>query len=47
MKMNKLRNDTCFLNMHEPKIVKDSLEDVGLIKEMKEEIEHIEIRHRL
>ena len=28
MTRNKLRNDTCFLSMKEPKIVKNALEDV-------------------
>ena len=42
MTRNKLRNDTCFLSMKEPKIVKDTLEDVDWTKAMKEEIEKIE-----
>lgn len=47
MTRNKLRNDTHFLSMKEPKIVKDSLEDVDLSKAMEEEIQQIEkkIRH--
>ena len=42
MERKKLRNDTCFLSMHEHKIVKDALEDVDWINAMKEEIECIE-----
>lgn len=42
MKKKKLRNDTCLLSMKEPKIVKDSLEDVDWSKAMEEEIEQIE-----
>ena len=42
MTRNKLRNDTCSLSMHEPKIVKDALEDVDWSKAMKEEIEQID-----
>ena len=42
MKRNKLRNDTCFPSMHEPKTMKDALEDVDWSKAMKEEIEQIE-----
>ena len=42
MTRNKLRKDTCFLSMKEPKIVKDALEDVDWSKAMKEEIKQIE-----
>ena len=42
MTRNKLRNDTGFLSMQEPKMVKDSLEDVDWSKAMKEEIGQIE-----
>lgn len=42
MTRNKFRNDTCFLIMEEPKIVKYSLEDVNYNKAMEEEIEQIE-----
>lgn len=39
---NRLRSDTCFLSMHEPKKMKDALENEDSSKAMIEEIEHIE-----
>ena len=42
MTRNRLRNETCFLSMHEPKSVKDSLYNMDWSKAMKEEIEQIE-----
>ena len=42
MKRNRLRNDTCFLSMKEPKLVKDALEYEDWSKSMEEEIEQIE-----
>ena len=39
MKTKKMINDTCFLSMHELKIVKYALEDVDQSKAMKEKIE--------
>ena len=42
MTRNKLRNDTHFLSMKEPKIAKDSLEGVDWSKAMEEDIEKIE-----
>ena len=42
MTRKKLRNDTCLLSIHEPKIVKAPLEDVDWSKSMKEDIEQIE-----
>ena len=42
MTRNNLRSDTCFLSMYEPKLVKDTLENVEQSKAIKEEIEQIE-----
>ena len=42
MTRNGIRSDTCLLRMHEPMIVKDSLENENWSKAMKEEIEHNE-----
>ena len=42
MTRNRLRSESCFLSMKEPKIVKDALEDVDWYKAMEEEIEKIE-----
>ena len=42
MTRNKLRNDTCFLSMKEPKSMKYALEYVDWSKAMAEEIEQIE-----
>lgn len=42
MKRNRLRNETCFLSIHEPKLVKDVLENEDWSQSIKEEIDQIE-----
>lgn len=42
MTKNKLRNESCLLSMHEPRSMKDALENEDWIQAMKEEIGHIE-----
>ena len=42
MKRSKFRSTTCLLNMKEPKIVNESLEDDNRYKAMEEEIQKIE-----
>ena len=42
MTRNRLRNDTCFLSMKEPKSLRDALDDVDQSKAMEEETEQIE-----
>ena len=42
MKRNILRNQTCLLSIHEPKSVKDALENEDWIQAMKEKIDQIE-----
>ena len=43
-----MRSDTCLLSMHEPRNVKDALENVDWSKAMKEEIDRLRrIRHGL
>ena len=42
MKRNRLRSESCFLSIKDPKLVKDRLENVDWYKAMEEEIEKFE-----
>ena len=42
MTRNRLRSDTCLLSIHDPKSLKDALENEGWSKDLKEEIDQIE-----
>ena len=47
MERNILRNQTCLLSMHEPKLVKDALDNEDWSQAIKEEIDQIvKTKHR-